>query len=61
MIGSTGWTQLLRPYQAMPPVTVSVSTACAGGDSRVPLGFVSFTENAATVAMAIWTGATRLL
>lgn len=35
--------------------------ACVGGSSSVPLGFVSFTENVAMVAMAIWMGATRLL
>ena len=35
--------------------------ACVGGSSNVPLGFVSFTENIAMVAMAIWMGATRLL
>ena len=35
--------------------------ACVGGSSNVPLGFVSFTENVAMVAMAIWMGATRLL
>ncbi|MFA9201562.1 MAG: MauE/DoxX family redox-associated membrane protein [Cypionkella sp.] len=28
--------------------------ACVGGDSRVPLGFVSLTENVMMVAMAIW-------
>lgn len=28
--------------------------ACVGGDSRVPLGFVSLTENLMMVAMAIW-------
>ncbi len=35
--------------------------ACVGGSSNVPLGFVSFTENAAMVAMAIWMGAKHLL
>ena len=35
--------------------------ACVGGSSNVPLGFVSFTENVAMVAMALWMGATRLL
>ena len=35
--------------------------ACVGGNSNVPLGFVSFTENVAMVAMALWMGATRLL
>ena len=28
--------------------------ACVGGDSNVPLGFISFTENAMMVAMALW-------
>lgn len=35
--------------------------ACVGGGSGVPLGFVSFTENAAMIAMAIWMGAKHLL
>ena len=28
--------------------------ACGGGDSNVPLGFISLTENIMMVAMAIW-------
>jgi glutaredoxin len=28
--------------------------ACVGGDSTVPLGFISLTENALMIAMAIW-------
>jgi hypothetical protein len=28
--------------------------ACVGGDSKVPLGFVSLTEHLMMVAMAIW-------
>lgn len=28
--------------------------ACGGGASRVPLGFVSLTENVMMVAMALW-------
>lgn len=28
--------------------------ACVGGDSNVPLGFVSLTENVMMVAMALW-------
>ncbi len=35
--------------------------ACVGGSSNVPLGFVSFTENVAMVAMAIWMGAKYLI
>lgn len=38
-----------------------LTCACAGGDSRVPLGFVSLTENLAMVGMAIWMLATRLI
>jgi glutaredoxin len=37
-----------------------LTCACAGGDSKVPLGFVSLTENVAMIAMAIWMG-TRYL
>ena len=32
--------------------------ACVGGDSNVPLGFVSLTENVMMVAMAVWMLAT---
>jgi hypothetical protein len=28
--------------------------ACVGGDSNVPLGFVSLTENLMMIAMALW-------
>jgi len=38
-----------------------LTCACVGGSSNVPLGFVSFTENVAMVAMAIWMGAKHLL
>lgn len=31
--------------------------ACVGGDSNVPLGFVSLTENLMMIAMALWMGA----
>lgn len=34
--------------------------ACVGGGSNVPLGFVSFTENAMMVAMALWMTAMML-
>lgn len=37
-----------------------LTCACAGGDSRVPLGFVSLTENLAMIAMAVWMGANHL-
>ena len=32
----------------------SLKCACVGGDSNVPLGFVSLTENVMMVAMAVW-------
>lgn len=35
--------------------------ACVGGSSNVPLGFVSFTEDVAMVAMAIWMAVKHLL
>ena len=28
--------------------------ACVGGDSNVPLGFISLTENLMMIAMALW-------
>jgi glutaredoxin len=31
-----------------------IKCACVGGDSKVPLGFVSLTENLMMVAMALW-------
>lgn len=38
-----------------------LTCACAGGDSKVPLGFVSLTENLAMIAMAVWIGAKHFL
>ena len=38
-----------------------LTCACAGGDSRVPLGFVSLTENVAMIGMAIWMTVTHLM
>jgi glutaredoxin len=35
--------------------------ACVGGNSNVPLGFVSLTENLMMVAMALWMGLTGVL
>jgi glutaredoxin len=34
--------------------------SCVGGDSRVPLGFISLTENLMMVAMGIWTAVQAL-
>jgi hypothetical protein len=28
--------------------------ACVGGDSKVPLGFISLTENLMMIGMAVW-------
>lgn len=42
--------------------TTQSPTASSGKQaSNVPLGFVSFTENDAMVAMALWMGAKHLL
>ena len=32
----------------------TLKCACVGGDSNVPLGFVSLTENVVMVALSIW-------
>ncbi|MPS71440.1 MAG: glutaredoxin [Novosphingobium sp.] len=37
-----------------------IKCACVGGSSKVPLGFVSLTENVMMVAMAIWMGSAVL-
>jgi glutaredoxin len=34
----------------------NIKCACVGGATKVPLGFVSLTENLMMIAMAIWTG-----
>ncbi|MGN6146992.1 MAG: glutaredoxin family protein [Rhizomicrobium sp.] len=34
--------------------------ACVGGSSKVPLGFISLTENLMMIAMAVWMGAAAL-
>jgi len=31
-----------------------IKCACVGGNSNVPLGFISLTENVMMVAMAVW-------
>ena len=31
-----------------------IKCACVGGDSNVPLGFVSLTENVMMIGMALW-------
>ncbi|KCZ55077.1 hypothetical protein HY29_02380 [Hyphomonas beringensis] len=41
-------------YRAVYIEKRDLKCACVGGDSNVPLGFVSLTENIMMVAMAIW-------
>ncbi|WP_205738606.1 hypothetical protein [Halomonas heilongjiangensis] len=31
-----------------------LNCACVGGDSKVPLGIISFTENAMMAVMGLW-------
>ena len=57
-IGSVGAASVLK---AVYLDRRKLTCACAGGDSKVPLGFVSLTENVAMVAMAIWMGARHLI
>lgn len=38
-----------------------LTCACVGGDSRVPLGFVSLTESLAMIGMAAWMGSQYLV
>jgi glutaredoxin len=53
-IGSIGaWSV----FQAVYVEKRALKCACVGGNSNVPLGFVSLTENLMMVAMAIWMGA----
>jgi hypothetical protein len=53
-IGSVGaWSV----FQAVYVEKRALKCACVGGNSNVPLGFVSLTENLMMVAMAIWMGA----
>lgn len=39
----------------------TLKCACVGGDSSVPLGFVSLTENLMMIAMGLWMGAKAIL
>lgn len=52
-IGSVGaWSV----FQAVYIEKRDLKCACVGGDSNVPLGFVSLTENLMMVVMALWMG-----
>ncbi len=50
-IGSIG---AVSVYKAVYIDKRSIKCACVGGNSRVPLGFVSLTENLMMVGMALW-------
>jgi hypothetical protein len=50
-IGSIG---ALSVFKAVYIDRRDIKCACIGGNSRVPLGFVSLTENLMMVAMAVW-------
>lgn len=50
-IGSVG---AVSVFKAVHIDKRELKCACVGGDSQVPLGFVSLTENLIMVAMAIW-------
>ena len=50
-IGSVG---AVSVYKAVYIDRRELRCACVGGSSRVPLGFISLTENLMMVAMAIW-------
>ena len=39
----------------------ALKCACVGGDSSVPLGFVSLTENLMMIAMGLWMGAKAIV
>lgn len=50
-IGSIGAVSVIYAVYAQKR---DIKCACVGGSSRVPLGFVSLSENLAMVAMALW-------
>ncbi len=50
-IGSIG---ALSVFKAVYVDGRTLKCACVGGDSKVPLGFVSLTENLIMIAMALW-------
>jgi glutaredoxin len=50
-IGSVG---AISVYKAVYIDKRELKCACVGGDSNVPLGFVSLTENLMMIAMALW-------
>lgn len=51
VIGSIG---AVSVFNAVYVQKREIKCACVGGSSRVPLGFVSLTENLAMIGMAVW-------
>jgi hypothetical protein len=51
VIGSIG---AVSVFEAVYVDRRELKCACVGGDSKVPLGFISLTENLMMVAMALW-------
>lgn len=51
VIGSIG---AVSVFKAVYVDRRELKCACVGGDSKVPLGFISLTENLMMVAMALW-------
>jgi len=51
LIGSIG---AVSVFKAVYLDKRELKCACVGGDSKVPLGFVSLTENLMMVAMGCW-------
>ena len=58
VIGTIG---AVSVYKAVYIDKRELKCACVGGNSNVPLGFVSLTENIMMMAMAIWMMAKPLL
>ena len=51
LIGSIG---AISVFKAVYIDKRELKCACVGGDSNVPLGFVSLTENLFIISMALW-------
>ena len=51
LIGTSGGISVIK---AVYIDKLALNCACVGGNSNVPLGFISLTENIMMVAMAVW-------
>jgi hypothetical protein len=54
MVSSNGAKQAVLYRMVMDIDKRELKCACVSGDSNVPLGFISLTENLMMVAMAFW-------